>query len=249
MTEFVSAPFPSAATRRRLAAVTSPTSTLQQVQPISSAEIVEATTHGGNKTFGKSYALPRWVMLIAVAVAGVAITYIIMRLLQQRRRPHQQGDSQSKDGLGQTQQQLAPALYPQQQHTATSSSALPAATTSTATSSALAGGKVQNVDWDTVVNKVNHHDDSFMLMIHADWCGACKRAMPAYVQAAEQAKRSSFLAVEQSHIPENASTDFEWMSHVRGYPTFFVFRNDAHNPVEYTGTRTPEAFIAALEQF
>lgn len=80
--------------------------------------------------------------------------------------------------------------------------------------------------------------DSCLLMVHADWCGACERAMPYFRQCAEQSNDDSEHFVL---IDENTEDEFgdEWYKYtldkfgdswddyeleVGNYPSFIVFK-------------------------
>jgi len=207
-----------------------------------------------------------WMIVIGVLV-GVLVLAIIYVLLRRKGRPPTKGNSDphgrgnaslSKDNYGSINQ------YGQNVAGATlvSSSAnnnieATASTTTTAAPPARkkridqvgAPGRIYHVDWSSVEQQLHSTDPTpFILMVHADWCSACKTAMPAYVEAASRAKRSIFMAVEDSHIPQTANDQYEWMANIKGYPTFFLFNTpDRTKPTIYTGSRTPEAFVSAIE--
>jgi thiol-disulfide isomerase/thioredoxin len=97
-----------------------------------------------------------------------------------------------------------------------------------------------------------------MLMVFAPWCGACRRAMPAYIQAAnlgaKTTPRALFYRIDGSDMPKDAETRWPWFKSMTGFPSFFTLRatssaaqeHASTRPVQYRGGRSPEDFVRAL---
>lgn len=89
--------------------------------------------------------------------------------------------------------------------------------------------------------------DTFTLY-YADWCPHCKSVKPAF----EEWAKNGFVSIAGRNVkvrmvqpekePEKAAG-----KEIKGYPTFMLETADGKS-VEYQGDRTPEAYIAFLEE-
>jgi len=80
-----------------------------------------------------------------------------------------------------------------------------------------------------------------LLFIGAPWCGHCKRAKPAWAQAAETVDES--VAVFAS-VDGAAQPDLAAQFGVRGFPSFFVIGPGGSPVGQYKGGRTAKDFVA-----
>ena len=89
--------------------------------------------------------------------------------------------------------------------------------------------------------------DTFTLY-YADWCPHCKAVKPAFQDWAKNGfvsvagRNVKVRMVEPEKEPEKATT-----KEIKGYPTFMLETADGKS-VEYQGDRSPDAYMAFLEE-
>lgn len=86
-------------------------------------------------------------------------------------------------------------------------------------------------------------------MCHATWCGHCKNALPDFQKFAANGKvvvNGQEVIVQALEATENAK-ELKSLPEVKGYPTFVLQTVDG-NTVEYRGPRTPDGYLAFLNE-
>ena len=89
--------------------------------------------------------------------------------------------------------------------------------------------------------------DTFTLY-YADWCPHCKTVKPAFQEWSKNGfvtaagKQVKVRMVEQGEKPDEVAS-----KGIKGYPTFLLETSDGKS-VEFQGERTPEAYLAFLEE-
>lgn len=272
MSEYISAPYPNTYTYRRVspAARTTTMPTTPATLPPYDQDSMRSNDGSGVYVAqaGREHnkRVPRWMWILLFVLLGVLlVAFMRMFMPKHKKRRNLTDESEQGARLAQQRRLQPPTSSPGvlSQESITSDAAVAAVVPRTESSSGDTRsfsrnrkridrpgppGRIYHTDWDGVLENTQKADTAFMLMVHADWCGACKRAMPAYVQAAERSDKTVFLAIEESLIPDDASTRFEWMANIRGYPTFLYFKQRSSDPpVVYSGPRTPEAFLSYVE--
>ena len=82
-----------------------------------------------------------------------------------------------------------------------------------------------------------------MLMIHAEWCGHCKRFLPLYKKmAARLGSAFPLYGIEDKNI----NKDLGQALNFRGYPTIKFIDADGYITGEYSGERTETALLAKI---
>lgn len=118
--------------------------------------------------------------------------------------------------------------------------------------------------WDDLHKKV-FEKRPFFAFVHADWCFACQRALPAWKTFSKKMKTQSFDILDISDIGFNFIMTDESKSFlgkklkavdVKGFPTFFYVDNQVgvNGKVKsphhaFQGERTVEAFTEFVKQF
>lgn len=237
MTEYVGAPYPDSVSRRQL-------NPGPAIFSSSTPSSIVTDTKKSSSVYKSTPTMP-WRVIGSVVIGAVlvVIAWMVIRRYQNRKKPVKE-DLYTHNQSGMSAQSQPSA-----------SMDLPMSQWSNNTDEIGQGcrhtwlpGRHHRATWRTVNDMINYpRSYPFMLMVYADWCGACKRAMPAYNMAGEQAKGSLFFSIEASEIPKDAQLEHTWMEQVTGYPTFFIFRQNKPVPSIYKGERTPEAFIRAVE--
>ena len=100
----------------------------------------------------------------------------------------------------------------------------------------------------------------FFIMVHADFCGYCRKAKPAFMKAAEIAGTLStdngiIFASIHSDSPNNKETllakklpQISGLS-IRGIPTFILYDAQTKKFTVYEGDRTAQGFLDFLKRF
>ncbi len=86
-----------------------------------------------------------------------------------------------------------------------------------------------------------------LLLIHADWCGHCRRFQPIFDELHTQLGNDfPLLSIEDSDLKQNqeliGALDF------RGYPTIKFFDQNGKIMGDYTGDRTKSALVKHICQ-
>ena len=86
-----------------------------------------------------------------------------------------------------------------------------------------------------------------VVVIHANWCGHCKKIKPVWEEAASEIndkdKHKKMLKVNCGGGSEKEKEIMEKYK-IDGYPTIILFTNG--KPSQYEGARNKDAFIEAL---
>ena len=88
-----------------------------------------------------------------------------------------------------------------------------------------------------------------IVLFHADWCGHCKKFMPAWDKLSkkwnEKQDKVQFVKVECGNAKENeAHKEIMKKYSIQGYPTIMVFENGT--PTEYTDGRDAKSIESYL---
>jgi thiol-disulfide isomerase/thioredoxin len=96
-------------------------------------------------------------------------------------------------------------------------------------------------------NNIAGAADTFTLY-YAEWCPHCKTVKPAFTEWSKNGfvtaagKNVKVRMVEQSEKPEEVAA-----KGIKGFPTFLLETADGKK-VEFQGERTPEGYLAFLEE-
>jgi thiol-disulfide isomerase/thioredoxin len=107
-------------------------------------------------------------------------------------------------------------------------------------------GKVVFVDQKMLDNFIHHPDTNedkpAMVLWYADWCGHCKQALPAFIEASKKDQSGSrWYAMESEHVDDG------WGSwEIKGFPTVRKWKHGKWTP--YEGPRTADAYDAFARQ-
>jgi len=98
-------------------------------------------------------------------------------------------------------------------------------------------------NFDQIVAK----DKDVFLMIHAPWCGHCKKFMPEFEAAAEEiAKKSpdTVMAILDGTANELSNEDYTWS----GFPTVYFKKAGSDKPQKYNGQRETAGVLEFLSK-
>jgi len=91
-------------------------------------------------------------------------------------------------------------------------------------------------------------DKTCIIMVQANWCGACKNAKPAYQSFASKAKNVVCLAIEEDEENPDNSKRLDLIKKIKpsfeGFPDYLLYKKGKYIKKEING-RTE----AALEEF
>merc|ERR1712130_140246 len=95
--------------------------------------------------------------------------------------------------------------------------------------------------------QVLQKDRDVMVLVHAPWCGYCKKLQPQWDALARTVKDVPHLMVAKMDGSRNDSPlpfDFSWDA----YPTIFYVRAGETWPSVYRGNRTVESLLAFAKE-
>lgn len=88
-------------------------------------------------------------------------------------------------------------------------------------------------------------DTYVLLEAYAPWCGHCKQLEPIYNELAEKVAGATDLVIAKMDATANEHPTLN----IKGFPTIkFYKKGDKANPMDYSGERTLEGFLAFLEK-
>lgn len=90
-------------------------------------------------------------------------------------------------------------------------------------------------------------DKDVLLMIHAPWCGVCKKVMPDFEAAADEIQKKSpetVMAILDGTANELANTDYSW----NRFPTIYFKKAGSNKPIPYAGERDANGFLEYLSK-
>jgi thiol-disulfide isomerase/thioredoxin len=85
------------------------------------------------------------------------------------------------------------------------------------------------------LSKVEHHND-YVVMYYADWCGYCRQALPAFLEASRITGDALMYAVESRNIPKGHP--------VGSFPTVIRYHTDGRTREVHKGPRTPAGYAS-----
>lgn len=92
---------------------------------------------------------------------------------------------------------------------------------------------------------VLNNDKHVLLEAYAPWCGHCKQLEPIYNELATKLAHHPDIVIAKMDSTANEHPSLN----VKGFPTIkFYKKGDKANPVDYSGERTLDGFIAYLEK-
>lgn len=98
---------------------------------------------------------------------------------------------------------------------------------------------------DNFEDLVLNSDKYVLLEAYAPWCGHCKQLEPIYNELAEKLKSVDDLLIAKMDATANEHSSVN----VRGFPTLkFYKKGEKSSPMDYSGERTVDGFIAFLEK-
>jgi len=86
-----------------------------------------------------------------------------------------------------------------------------------------------------------------LLMIHAPWCGVCKKVMPDFEAAAEEVQKKSpdtVMAILDGTANELSNTDYSW----NRFPTIYFKKAGSTKPIPYAGERDANGILDYLSK-
>jgi len=95
--------------------------------------------------------------------------------------------------------------------------------------------------------KVLQKDNDVILLVHAAWCGHCKKLMPAWRRFVNGISSVPHLVAAQLDGSRNDSPrpgEFDW----NAYPTIYYVRAGESSPAIYRGNRTAESLMDFAKQ-
>lgn len=108
-------------------------------------------------------------------------------------------------------------------------------------------GASQTVASKNFEEMVLRNDKDVMLLVHAPWCGFCKKLAPAWEQFARMMESEANIVVAKLDGDRNESPlpgDFSWDA----FPTIFYVRAGVKEPFVYRGNRTFESLVNFANQ-
>jgi thiol-disulfide isomerase/thioredoxin len=98
---------------------------------------------------------------------------------------------------------------------------------------------------DVYINKNLGINTPGMILIHATWCGHCKRFMPEYNKISMKLK-SEFpcLEIEESVLKQNPAA--MKALNIQGYPTLKFFNKDGKIIEDYDGQRNEKDILNTI---
>jgi protein disulfide-isomerase A1 len=89
------------------------------------------------------------------------------------------------------------------------------------------------------------NDNWVLLEAYAPWCGHCKQLEPIYNELATKIAHNSDITIAKMDSTANEHPSLN----IKGFPTIkFYKKGDKSNPVDYSGERTLDGFLAFLEK-
>jgi protein disulfide-isomerase-like protein len=95
--------------------------------------------------------------------------------------------------------------------------------------------------------KMLQKEKDVMLLVHAPWCGFCKKLQPSWDSLARTMKDVPHVLIAKMDGSRNESPlpfDFSWDA----YPTIFYVRAGENWPTVYRGNRTVESLLAFMKE-
>jgi thiol-disulfide isomerase/thioredoxin len=91
-------------------------------------------------------------------------------------------------------------------------------------------------------NDSNSNNDTKLILIHADWCGHCKKMKPEWDKIKSEFGEERCIDIESESITEEHRKLYK----INGFPSLFKDKNGNITP--YEGDRTYTAFREVLTQ-
>jgi thiol-disulfide isomerase/thioredoxin len=85
-----------------------------------------------------------------------------------------------------------------------------------------------------------------LVLFHANWCGACKHAMPSWEQARDTLQKTASGQIEVISIEQTANPEATQANDIKGFPTIRFYPHGFGQPqtfAEYNGNRTVESLL------
>jgi protein disulfide-isomerase A1 len=98
---------------------------------------------------------------------------------------------------------------------------------------------------DSFENIILEGDKHVLLEAYAPWCGHCKQLEPIYNELATKLAGHSDIVIAKMDATANEHPSLN----IKGFPAIkFYKKGDPANPIDFTGDRTVDGFIAFLEK-